>query len=164
MLELTDLEGAALADVCRNGPCTSYAIAKNFAESPSEFWTGSAGSVYPLIKRLETRGFLRAAGKADGERARTDYNITANGRAALKHWLLDAQRAADIGFDPLRTRAVYLDLVSASERAKFFEEVQNHFDQYAKREVWPQSVRLQKIHAAVIKARKAWIKVVRLLA
>jgi DNA-binding PadR family transcriptional regulator len=158
MPELTDLEGAALADIARNGPTTSYAVAKSFAQSPSEFWSGSAGAVYPLIKRLQTRGLLAAKEKADGKRARTDYAVTAKGRVELKNWLLDSRRAAGIGFDPLRTRAVYLDLVSASERGAFLDAVQSHLDEAATVDVWPDSPRLQKIHATVMKTRKAWIR------
>lgn len=162
MTELTDLEGATLAVIGRHGPTTSYAVAKNFADSPSEFWSGSAGSVYPLIKRLEERGYLSCEKNPEDKRGRTDYSLTAEGRVALKQWLLDAKRAAGIGFDPLRTRVVYLDMVTAKERAAFMSDVRTHFEQFAKQAVWPESPRLQQIHATVIKARRAWLKMLKL--
>ncbi|HRC58297.1 MAG TPA: PadR family transcriptional regulator, partial [Kofleriaceae bacterium] len=131
MSELTDLEGAALAEIHRSGPTTSYAVAKAFANSPSEFWSGSAGAVYPLIERLRSRRLLRATRGKDGARVRTDYSLTASGRAALRAWLLDARRAAGIGFDPLRTRVIHLDQVSARQRAAFLAQVRAHLQQAA---------------------------------
>ena len=158
MTELTDLEGAALADIASSGAKTSYAIARNFAQSPSEFWSGSAGSVYPMIKRLLDRGLLAATETADGKRMRTDYSLTPAGETAMRAWLLDARRAAGIGFDPLRTRAVHLNLVSAEERARFLEEVRLHLDEAARQIVAPEEPRFQAIHASVMAARKAWFK------
>jgi DNA-binding PadR family transcriptional regulator len=159
MNELTDLEGAALADVARHGPTTSYAVAKTFAESPSEFWSGSAGAVYPMIKRLEARGLLGSIQGIDGKRARTDYRITDTGRDALRAWLLDAGRAAGLGFDPLRTRAVHLDLVSAEERARFLDDVAERMRAMAQDDVWADEPRLRRIHESVLAAREAWLKV-----
>jgi DNA-binding PadR family transcriptional regulator len=56
MTDLTDLEGAVLADVATRGTATSYAVAQTFSQSPSEYWSGSAGAVYPLVKRLTATG------------------------------------------------------------------------------------------------------------
>ncbi len=159
MNELTDLEGAALADIARQGLTTGYAVAKTFAGSPSEFWSGSAGAVYPMIKRLEARGLLESVQGSDGKRARTDYRITDAGRHALRVWLLDADRAAGLGFDPLRTRAVHLDLVSAEERARFFDEVAERMRTLAQDDVWMDEPRLRRIHESVLAAREAWLKV-----
>ncbi len=159
MSELTDLEGAALADIARRGPTTSYAVARTFAGSPSEFWSGSAGAVYPMIKRLEARGLLESVQASDGNRVRADYRITEIGREALRTWLLDADRAAGLGFDPLRTRAVHLDLVSAEERARFFDDVAERMRALAKDEVWVHEPRLRRIHESVLAAREAWLKV-----
>lgn len=158
MTDLTNLEGAALALIARNGVSTSYAIAKNFAESPSEFWSGSAGAVYPLIKRLLEKSLIVASAESDGKRARTDYRLTEAGHAAFRHWLLDSRRAAGLGFDPLRTRAIHLDQVSAAERAAFLVAVRQHLDEAAKAQVWPEDARLGAIHATVTAARIAWLK------
>jgi DNA-binding PadR family transcriptional regulator len=102
MDQLSDLAGAALAEIASRGGATSYAVANAFAASPSEFWSGSAGSFYPLIKRLAAQGLLEARAGATGKRRHVEYHITAAGRSALDGWLLDARRAAGMGFDPLR--------------------------------------------------------------
>jgi DNA-binding PadR family transcriptional regulator len=51
-MRLSNLEGAALATIAGRGSATAYAIAKSLSDPPSEFWSGSAGAVYPLIRRL----------------------------------------------------------------------------------------------------------------
>ncbi len=158
MDELTDLEGAALAVIARYGPTTSYAVAKNFSDSPSEFWSGSAGSVYPMIKRLEARNLIVPVKDSNNTRAKNEYTLTSQGKSVLKKWLLDAKKAAGLGFDPLRTRVVYLDLVTDKERAQFMNEVRAEFEQFSKRSYWPESPRLRQIHASVVKARRAWLK------
>jgi DNA-binding PadR family transcriptional regulator len=154
--ELTDLEGATLVQIARDSPTTAYAVARTFANSPSEFWSGSAGSVYPLIKRMQTRGLVIAAQSAQGKRAHSNLSLSKAGNAAMRVWLLDAKRAAGLGFDPLRTRAVHLDLVSAIERDTFLEEVGAHIAAAARTEVWPESPRLNAIHNAVMRSRKIW--------
>jgi DNA-binding PadR family transcriptional regulator len=44
----------------------------------------SPGTLYPLLARLEARGWLRCKiDPAGGPRARKEYSLTANGRKAL---------------------------------------------------------------------------------
>ena len=116
---LTELEGAALGVVVRDGPCTSYAVKEMFRGSPSEFWSGSAGSIYPLMRRLEGRGLVASELGSTGRRGHKVYRATAAGRRAFRHWLTDAARAAGMGFDPLRTRLVFFDQLSPQDRAGF---------------------------------------------
>ncbi len=120
---LTELEGATLGVVLRDGPCTSYAIKELFRASPSEFWSGSAGSIYPLMQRLETRGLVASEQGSTGRRGRREYRITAAGRRAFRSWLTDAERAAGMGYDPLRTRLVFFDRLSPKARARFRDAV-----------------------------------------
>lgn len=161
--QLSDLEGGALAFIARNGPTTSYAVAKDFADSPSEFWSGSAGAVYPLIKRVLARGLLEASKGKDGARARTRYTLTPAGLKAMKAWLLNAKRASSIGFDPLRTRIVHLDQVSAEERKEFLKQVQALLDAAKSETVWNDIPRLAAIHATVLEARQSWLNALKAL-
>jgi DNA-binding PadR family transcriptional regulator len=154
---LTDLEGAVLAEIAARGAATSYAVARAFAASPSEYWSGSAGAVYPLIKRLAARGLLSAHADADGKRARRDYQITASGRVALEDWLLDAHRAAGMGFDPLRTRLVHLHLVTPAQRKAFLKDVRALSEAFAKQPAFAGRPIPQQIHKSWLKARAAWL-------
>jgi DNA-binding PadR family transcriptional regulator len=119
---LTELEGAALAQVVRAGSCTPYAIKETFRTSPSRFWSGSAGAVYPLVRRLVARGLLVSRRDLRDRRARRVVSATPAGRAALLSWLVDAERAADFGFDPLRTRLFYSELVPPRRLQAFLAE------------------------------------------
>ena len=163
-MALTDLEGASLAAIAMRGQATSYAIAKFFAESPSEFWSGSAGAVYPLITRLAGRGLLTATSTATGRRAQKLYALTAKGRAEMEAWLLDAERAAGLGFDPLRTRLTYLELVTPDRRRAFLEEVRALTVKIAKAPVFPGLPAAQKIHASWLKARASWLRMLDFIA
>ena len=120
---LTELEGAALGVILRDGPCTSYALKEVFRASLSDFWSGSAGAIYPLVRRLEKRGLVISELTSTGRRARRDYRITPAGRRAFQHWLTDAEKAAGMGFDPLRTRLVFFDQLSPEARTGFHNEV-----------------------------------------
>jgi DNA-binding PadR family transcriptional regulator len=156
---LTDLEGAALAEIATRGTATSYAVAQSFERSPSEFWSGSAGAVYPLIKRLAARGLLEANAASSGRRERLDYRITDAGRAALEAWLLDAHRAAGMGFDPLRTRLMHLHLVPPGQRQAFLDEVRALSRAFAERPAFVGNPVGMKIHQSWTAARAKWLSV-----
>lgn len=158
MTRLTDLEGAALAEIGRRGAATSYVVAQAFADSPSEYWSGSAGSFYPAIKRLADRGYLIAREASTGRRPRLDYSLTDLGRAAMEDWLLDPVRATGMGFDPLRTRLVYLELVSVKQRRKFLAEVNDQARAFAARPVFADIPDALKIHQSWLKARSYWLE------
>jgi DNA-binding PadR family transcriptional regulator len=158
MPHLTDLEGAALAEVAGRGTATSYVISQVFARSPSEFWSGSAGAVYPLIKRLAARGLLEPSAAATGKRQRIDYQITPEGRAALIEWLLDADRAAGMGFDPLRTRLGHLHLVTPAEREAFLRQVRAISGAFASQPAFAGQPVMVRIHESWLKARATWLE------
>lgn len=154
---LTNLEGAALAEIANRGSATSYAIAQVFARSPSEYWSGSAGAVYPLVKRLAARGLLEPTAAAAGKRQRLDYQITPPGRVALEEWLLDAQSAAGLGFDPLRTRLGHLHLVSPEQRQEFLRQVRAISEEFARRPAFEGEPIMIEIHKSWLKARAMWL-------
>lgn len=156
-MTLTDLEGATLAEVASKGTATSYAVAQSFERSPSEFWSGSAGAVYPAMKRLAARGLLQPAAALTGKRQRLDYQLTEAGRAALEEWLLDARRASGMGFDPLRSRLVHLHLVSPARRRQFLAEVRELSAEFAERPAFASQPLPRQVHASWLKARAAWL-------
>jgi DNA-binding PadR family transcriptional regulator len=116
----TDLEAAVLAVVWRDGPCTAYAIRQHFRQSPTPRWSGSAGAIYPLVRRLEARGLLRSTPGKVGARNQQDCELTAEGRDALRDWL-SAPSEADTALlhDPLRTKVLFLAALSPKEGREF---------------------------------------------
>src|SRR6516162_6375678 len=96
---LTELEGAALTVIHRLKSCTPYRVRLDFLRSRSHEWSGSAGAVYPALRRLQARGFLKAQQTGEARRS-VNYALTKAGSDALLGWLSDVERAAGSGLDP----------------------------------------------------------------
>ena len=116
---LTELEGAILSEIHDRHHDTAFQVRRAFAQSLSLEWKGSAGAVYPAVKRLEERGLI-AASPAQGGRAARRLSLTDNGREALAEWAGDARLATSIGIDPFRLRAGTWTKLDAKRRKKLF--------------------------------------------
>lgn len=122
MRNLSELEGAVLGVVAQHGPLTPYAVRQEFARSPNPHWTASAGSIYPLLRRLERQRFVSARAHATGARRGQKYSLTAAGRKLLRTWILEAQdeKIASTS-DLLRLRVHFLAALSPAERVRFID-------------------------------------------
>ncbi len=120
----TELEAAVLGVVWQEGPCTPYAIRQHFLESPAPRFSGSAGAIYPLVRRLETRGLVRSTPSARGRRAQRDFRITRLGGTALKRWVRAPMALGDgtLIHDPLRTRMLFLSALPREEALSFVSD------------------------------------------
>jgi DNA-binding PadR family transcriptional regulator len=101
---LTELEGAILGVLRQSANRSAYHVRQIFLASQSAEWSGSAGAVYPAIRRLEAAGWLKARREADG-RGTQSYAVTPSGLTTHDRWLRDVARATGPGMDPFRTRA-----------------------------------------------------------
>lgn len=156
---LSDLEGAALAVVVRLGSATAYAIARDFADSPSEFWSGSAGAVYPMVKRLVSAGLLAVdPAFPPSKRGGIHYQVSPAGKAAMTGWLLDVDRASGMGFDPLRSRMLNLDLVDKADADAFLLQVLSRTKAKARDVPVGVQPRMGAISSLWWKSRVGWIK------
>lgn len=107
---LTELEGSVLSELHHRGRQTAFQVRRSFSISPSIEWRGSAGAVYPAIKRLERDGLIVAEAKGDGRATRV-LSITAAGVETMMLWACDPGRACSVGIDPFRMRAgIWMDL------------------------------------------------------
>ena len=113
-----------LGTVWRLGPCSAYQVRKRFQESPSSHWSGSAGAIYPLMRRLDAAGLLRSRPTEDGRRTR-HYELTAAGQRALRKWLLPPVPDQDIAheYNPIRLRLFFIDALEAEEQRGFVNHV-----------------------------------------
>ena len=69
------------------GKRTGYDI-KTFVDKTTRyFWAASYGQIYPELKHLEEQGLVRGRPEPSGGRARTVYELTDAGEAALEAWL-----------------------------------------------------------------------------
>ncbi len=124
--KVTELEGCVLGIVWELDSCTPYAIRKVFQGSPNPYWSGSAGAIYPLVRRLEIAGLLRMREGYTGARRRELYRITAKGLRVLKSWVgpVVSDWSVSIPVDPLRLRVRFLGVLESSRRIEFLEHAE----------------------------------------
>jgi DNA-binding PadR family transcriptional regulator len=120
-LRTSEIEACVLALVWDEGPLTPYAIRKVFLKSPSPQWSGSAGTIYPLVSRLVRRGWIRSEVRLRGKRKGNQISLTAAGLRILRRWLAVPLQGwvAGVPPDPLRTRVRFLGALSADQRRQF---------------------------------------------
>ena len=79
--------GRVILGLIAFGRRTGYDI-KTFVDKTTRyFWAASYGQIYPELKRLEDQGLVRGRPEPSGARARTVYELTDAGTAALERWL-----------------------------------------------------------------------------
>ncbi|MDF2926147.1 MAG: PadR family transcriptional regulator [Paenibacillaceae bacterium] len=66
---------------------SGYDLKQTMASSTSYFFDASFGSIYPALKKLETRGDVRATEVVDGGKFKKLYAIQATGRETFRAWL-----------------------------------------------------------------------------
>ncbi|MDE1149507.1 MAG: PadR family transcriptional regulator [Azospirillaceae bacterium] len=120
---ITELEGAILSEIHHRGHDTAFQVRRAFAASFSLEWKGSAGAVYPAVKRLERDGLIHA-GPAEGGRNTRRLSLTADGVAALNAWAGDAGLATSVGVDPFRLRSGIWTLLPVEERRALFARLE----------------------------------------
>jgi DNA-binding PadR family transcriptional regulator len=119
--KLSTLEQTALGIIYKRGPCKAYFVLSEFANSQNATYTSGAGSVYPLLKRLEEGGLISHS--LDGEHKL--YSLTPAGLEALRGWfdLEGDHSAVSCCLDTLRSRAYFLKVLGDSQRKAFLEAV-----------------------------------------
>jgi PadR family transcriptional regulator AphA len=70
-------------------PWTTYELAKQMQRSVQYFWPRAERKLYDEPKRLVALGLASSRSVATGKRMSNVYEITADGRAALRDWLRD---------------------------------------------------------------------------
>lgn len=112
---LTELEGAILSEIQHRGNDTAFRVRRAFQMSPSIEWSGSAGAIYPAIKRLRGQGLINGEATHDG-RSTVRLSLTTAGEAAVIAWACDPERSSSVGIDPFRLRSGIWDLLPGDER------------------------------------------------
>ena len=126
MRALTDVESCALGVVWQKGPCTAYAVRREFAISSTPRWSASAGSIYPALQRLLRWKLVRAEEHRWGPRGKTRFSITPQGVKRLQAWV-QPPFEVELGgpaFDPLRTRSCFLAALDRRARLRFVREAE----------------------------------------
>lgn len=128
--KLTELEGTVLGLIGVKGPCTPYAIRKEFKKSPSLFWSGSAGTIYPIIERLEQQKLINYISTKNDLRGGKLYVLTKIGEKILKEWYYQPKSAlvTETPPDPLRNRIELLSFLPSQIRKEFLQNVMSELE------------------------------------
>jgi DNA-binding PadR family transcriptional regulator len=172
MRKLSELEGAVLGVISLSEPLTPYQIRKVFARSPNPHWSGSAGSIYPLVERLARHRLVSASAHVTGERRGFKYSLTAAGCKVLRSWILDAKHEKLVGIsDLLRLRFRFLSVLKTTEQRRFVlamirkmtEEVKKIEADSRKKSSSPDDYSYLTARGALLmaRARLAWLQEVR---
>ncbi len=131
----SELECFVLGLVWQAGSCSAYQVRRLLADSPSSQWSGSAGAVYPLLRRLESAGHVRARAGSTGKRRRREYRVTTAGLRTLRGWIGPPLRgeAVSVSYDPLRSRARFLAALPPGARRAWVSGARAALDQVARR-------------------------------
>jgi DNA-binding PadR family transcriptional regulator len=79
--------GRVILGMITFGRRTGYDIKALVDKSTRFFWAASYSQIYPELKRLEEQGLVRGRPEPLAGRARTVYELTETGVAALEDWL-----------------------------------------------------------------------------
>jgi DNA-binding PadR family transcriptional regulator len=123
--KLSELEGVSLGIIYKRQPCTAYHVRGELKEAPSSHWRASAGSVYPLLARLEAEGLVSTTTDENDGRGRKLLKVTAAGRKSLRAWVIagaDPELISSVT-DPIRSRTFFLDVLSASRKKEYVDQL-----------------------------------------
>lgn len=94
-MELSSTAYVILGMVSRE-PRSGYEIKAAVDSTTRFFWAASYGQIYPELKRLSEAGLVKGIDASQGDRKRTRYAITADGKAELKDWLRKPPEASEM--------------------------------------------------------------------
>ncbi|GGO01744.1 PadR family transcriptional regulator [Microbispora bryophytorum] len=102
------------------GPASGYDLLKTFELSLENVWPATQSQLYAELGRLAQEGLVRVA--AEGPRGRKEYEITEEGRAELRHWLVEVSPAVNRRSDML-LRVFFLDQVGTGAARGYLERL-----------------------------------------
>ncbi|MEV8513499.1 PadR family transcriptional regulator [Dactylosporangium sp. NPDC051484] len=80
---------------------TTYELAKQVKRSLNWFWPRAERKLYDEPKRLVEQGLATSAREHTGQRGRTVYRITDEGRAVLREWLSEPPAPRTVEFEAM---------------------------------------------------------------
>lgn len=138
---LTELEYVVLG-VLSFEPQSGYGIISYFEVTASVRWSASPGSIYPMLKRLESMGYIEGnLDRVYETRPRKVYELTSAGRDALLVWI---QKEPD-NQDVTEQRDTMMLKFLFAEKCLSYPEIMNWLDKYeAATERYEKMFRLQR--------------------
>jgi DNA-binding PadR family transcriptional regulator len=104
------------------GPTHGYEIAHDIEEKTDGAWRPAPGSMYPMLRKLESQGLIKAktsTAKRSSETEQRVYEITPNGLT----WLNEGKQMFTNASNKLSSiRKIFLELLDPQDAARFFAE------------------------------------------
>ena len=127
--------GDAILVCLTERPMTGYELAKTFDSSIGFFWKADHQQIYRELTRLRDRGHVQGREVVQsGKPNKLVYTLTAEGKAALRHWAARPSIPASIKDDML-VRLCALDAVDMEPmRADLMARLEYHRDRLARYE------------------------------
>lgn len=116
----SELEYLILAMV-GEGVNSGYAMRKEMNRMRGGRWSAESGSVYRVLRRLESDGLVKEARRVGvPNRERTEYELTTQGDSLLQSWLTFPPDRSELAFlvDPIRTRCYFLSRLRPAEQVR----------------------------------------------
>jgi DNA-binding PadR family transcriptional regulator len=104
------------------GPVHGYEVIQDIDSKTEGAWRPGAGSLYPLLKKLESEGLIEADEGSKEEATRRVYHITSKGQQSLlesKETLTNFQHRWSF------MRKIFIELIDPDKVANFFVESSN---------------------------------------
>jgi DNA-binding PadR family transcriptional regulator len=87
----------ALLGLLQGKPASGYDVRKIFSSTSMKTYSDSPGAIYPALRRLERRGFIRGTiEEGAGLRRRQIFRVTSKGTAELRNWITHPVTADDL--------------------------------------------------------------------
>jgi DNA-binding PadR family transcriptional regulator len=127
--------GDAILACLTEGPMTGYELAKTFDASIGFFWKTDHQQIYRELSRLRDRGYIQGREVVQsGKPNKLVYTLTADGRAAFRHWAARPSTPPSIK-DDLLVRLYALEAVDIGAlRADLMARLEHHRDRYERYE------------------------------
>ncbi|WOH81180.1 PadR family transcriptional regulator [Bradyrhizobium sp. BEA-2-5] len=127
--------GDAILACLTERPMTGYELAKTFDSSIGFFWKADHQQIYRELSKLRDRGYIQGREVVQsGKPNKLVYTLTAEGRAALKHWAARPSVPPSIK-DDLLVRLYALDCVDIEPlRTDLMARLEHHRDRYERYE------------------------------
>lgn len=99
-------------------PCHGYEILQDIESKTDGAWRPGAGSIYPMLKKLVAKGYIKANEGARGA-DRKVYTITPEGLDAIKE---DEKMFMNSGRNMMAMRRLFLELIRPEHLTRFMSE------------------------------------------
>jgi DNA-binding PadR family transcriptional regulator len=131
---LTPLRLAILGLIAMH-PQSGYDLKKVFEITPMGNFSSSPGAIYPALKSLEVKGWMR--GETDNPeslRPRLVYSITEKGDAVLRNELERTVTREDLiwHFDLVMLRFAFIEILGVGQALRFLREFQKEAGTYVR--------------------------------